>query len=178
MPPVDASRSSGTVAGVETLPRVLVLNATAEPLHLVGLSRAVALVLLNRAEVVSFEGYLRSECLLVPRPTVIRLSRYVHVPWRNAQLTLRTLCIRDRGLCQWCLTAPGETIDHVVPRSRGGAHSWSNVVLACQRCNNRKGDKLADELGWSLPRTPYEPTRHDIVRFDPRVLEHVPAHAS
>lgn len=173
--PVDARGRAGTVLVMDTPPRVLVLNASSEPLHLIGLSRAVALVVGERAVIVSHDGQLRSERRTVPRPTVIKLSRYVHVPWRAAPLTLRSLKLRDGGVCQWCRETAGVTIDHVIPRSRGGLHHWRNVVLACHACNNRKADRLPSELGWALRCELYEPTRRDIVRLDPRVISHADA---
>lgn len=150
---------------------VMVLNASSEPMHLVRLGRAMALVFGEKADIVTSVGYVRTGRHSFPLPSVIRLRRYVHIPWRNAVLTLRNLNIRDGGLCQWCRNNRGETVDHVVPKSRGGAHRWENVVLACRACNGKKGNKLPEELGWKLHFTPATPTKGELAKLDPRHLE-------
>lgn len=136
----------------------LVLNATYEPLCVVPLRRAVVLVLAEKAEVVSAgEAVWHSERLTLPAPSVVRLSRFVRVPYRrDVPLTRRAVLDRDGHRCVYC-EARADTIDHVRPRSRGGPHAWTNVVAACARCNHRKGDRLLSELGWSLPHPPVAP---------------------
>lgn len=136
----------------------LVLNATYEPLCVVPLRRAVVLVLAEKATVVAEgEGVLRSERQSMPVPSVVRLSRYVRVPYRRtAPLTRRSVLERDGHRCAYC-SARAESVDHVIPRSRGGDHVWTNVVAACARCNHRKADHLLSELGWTLPFTPATP---------------------
>jgi 5-methylcytosine-specific restriction endonuclease McrA len=136
----------------------LVLNATYEPLCVVPLRRAVVLVLAEKAIVIeSGTGLMRSERQSIAVPTVVRLSRYVRVPYRReVPLTRRAVLDRDRHSCVYC-SARADTIDHVRPRSRGGEHSWTNVVAACARCNHRKGDRTLLELGWHLPVPPVQP---------------------
>ena len=136
----------------------LVLNATYEPLCVVPLRRAVVLVLAEKAVVVeSGEGVMRSERQSIQVPTVVRLSRYVRVPYRReVPLTRRAVLDRDQHSCVYC-GSRADTIDHVRPRARGGEHSWTNVVAACARCNHRKGDRLLHELGWQLPIAPVQP---------------------
>lgn len=136
----------------------LVLNATYEPLCVVPLRRAVVLVLAEKAVVVeSSDDVMHSERLAVPVPTVVRLARFVRVPYRReVPLTRRAVLERDAHACAYC-GARAETIDHVTPRSRGGAHLWTNVVAACARCNHRKGDRLLGELGWHLTTSPVAP---------------------
>ena len=151
----------------------MVLNTSSEPLHLIRLGRAIHLLLGGRAELVQQDGLVVAGDLSFPRPTVIRLRGYIHIPYREAPLTPRNLKLRDGGICQWCGRRGGDTIDHVVPRSRGGAHIWTNVVLACRACNNRKGDRLAKELGWTLPRRPSGPSRRDLFINDPAVRDHL-----
>jgi 5-methylcytosine-specific restriction endonuclease McrA len=138
--------------------RTLLLNATYEPLAVVPIRRAVVLVLARKAEVVEHgEGELRSERERVRVPAVIRLTRYVKVPYRRkVPLTRSAILARDSHRCAYC-DRRATTVDHVVPRSRGGRHEWPNVVAACARCNNRKGDALLAELGWVLSRPPIEP---------------------
>jgi 5-methylcytosine-specific restriction endonuclease McrA len=136
----------------------LVLNATYEPLCVVPLRRAVVLVLAEKAVVVEAgDGLMRSARTAIPVPTVVRLSRYVRVPYRReVPLTRRAVLDRDRHSCAYCGTR-ADTIDHVRPRSRGGQHVWSNVVAACARCNHRKGNRLLAELGWHLDSPPTQP---------------------
>jgi 5-methylcytosine-specific restriction endonuclease McrA len=136
----------------------LVLNATYEPLCVVPLRRAVVLVLAEKAVVVeSSQDVMHSERLSLPVPTVVRLSRFVRVPYRReVPLTRRAVLERDAHRCVYC-GLRADTIDHVRPRSRGGPHHWTNVVAACARCNHRKGDRLLGELGWHLPAPPVAP---------------------
>jgi 5-methylcytosine-specific restriction endonuclease McrA len=136
----------------------LVLNATYEPLCVVPLKRAVVLVLAEKAVIVEAgTGEMRSERTSIPIPTVVRLSRYVRVPYRReVPLTRRAVLDRDAHLCVYC-GVKADTIDHVRPRSRGGLHVWTNVVAACARCNHRKGDRLLSEIGWHLAVTPVQP---------------------
>lgn len=137
---------------------VLLLNATYEPLTTIGLHRAIVLVLQDKAEIVhSAEGEVRSATMAVPLPLVIRLKSYVKVPFRNSlPLSRRALMARDGGRCQYC-GKDGDTIDHVLPRAKGGKHLWENVVLACSPCNQKKADKTLAQLGWKLPREPKAP---------------------
>jgi 5-methylcytosine-specific restriction endonuclease McrA len=140
--------------------RVLLLNVTYEPLTTVGLHRAVCLVLGEKAEVVhddSEGALLRSSSMVIVTPSVIRLRRYVRVPHRSrVPLTRGALMRRDNYLCAYC-GRKAETIDHVIPRSRGGAHAWENCVASCMRCNHSKADRLIAELGWTMNRVPVAP---------------------
>jgi 5-methylcytosine-specific restriction endonuclease McrA len=102
-------------------------------------------------------GLLRSERHRIHTPLVVRLHRYVRVPYRGPiALTRRAIFARDRGRCAYC-GGGASTIDHVLPRSRGGRHVWDNVVAACAGCNHTKADKTLTELGWRLPRQPSAP---------------------
>lgn len=136
----------------------LVLNATYEPLCVVPLRRAVVLVLAEKAVIVEAGvQVLHSERIAIPAPSVVRLARYVRVPYRRAvPLTRRAVLERDGHLCAYC-GSRADTVDHVRPRSRGGEHVWTNVVAACARCNHRKGDRLLAELGWRLATPPVQP---------------------
>jgi 5-methylcytosine-specific restriction endonuclease McrA len=147
---------------------VLLLNASWEPLRVIPLKRAVVLVLQEKAdvlEVVDDSEPVRSASCQVARPSVIKLRYYVKVPWKaKAALNRANLTNRDAGACQrtGCHRS-GNTIDHVVPRSRGGRHEWANVTLMCSKCNQEKGDRLLSELGWELKTTPSTPTRTILV---------------
>ena len=142
--------------------RVLVLNATYEPLNVVSIRRAVLLLLKEKAEIVeAAEAWLHAEQIDLPLPLVIRLVYYVRIPrYFTLPLSRRTVLARDQYTCQYCQCQPGRanlTIDHVVPRSRGGETRWENVVTACEMCNRRKGDRTPDEARMPLQREPRRP---------------------
>jgi len=146
---------------IPTGTRVLLLNATFEPLAVVTAKRAVVLMLTGKAECVevAIDAAFHSESLTVPAPSVMRLSRYVRVPYRRAvPMTRAGVLRRDGRRCAYCAKR-ADTIDHVIPRSRGGTHGWDNCVAACRSCNSRKADRLIEELGWALPFVPKPPDR-------------------
>jgi 5-methylcytosine-specific restriction endonuclease McrA len=138
---------------------VLVLNASYEPLGVVPVRRAVVLVVTGKALPVEIGGdVVRSERTSVPVPLIVRLARLVRVPYRaTVPLTRRGVFARDGGRCVYC-HAPATSLDHVVPRSRGGDHVWENVVSCCRRCNHAKADRTVSELGWRMVRTPRAPS--------------------
>ena len=128
--------------------------------------RALRLVIDGKAEVVEAEGTpVHSERMAVPRPAVIRLVRFVHVPRRfRRQVTNTFLFARDNYRCQFCGRSQQElrqreclTRDHLVPLSRGGTNAWTNVLTACSSCNTRKGNLLPEEVGMHPLRAPHEP---------------------
>ena len=136
---------------------VLVLNASYEPLNITSWRRAIVLLLKGKAEQIEHNGiYIRSD---IPLPTVIRLRYYVRVPYKDIPLTRRNVIHRDSHSCQYCGYAGDDlTLDHVVPRSRGGCDTWENLVTACVRCNVRKGNRTPKEANMILgcpPRKPY-----------------------
>jgi 5-methylcytosine-specific restriction endonuclease McrA len=145
------------MAGTES--SALVLNATYEPLCVVSGRRAAVLVLTAKAVPVAVgDDVLHSERTAIAVPAVVRLARYVRVPYRaTIPLTRKAVFARDGGRCVYC-GAPATSLDHVVPRSRGGAHEWENVVSACGRCNHVKADRGIAELGWRLRTSPRAPT--------------------
>lgn len=139
---------------------VLVLNATYEPLNVTSVWRACSLILSRKAEVLEAdpERVLRSPSTTLPRPIVIRLVHYVRIPrFTSRRITRRALFARDDHTCQYCGSRARLTLDHVVPRSRGGGSTWDNVVTACSPCNLRKRDRLPHEAGMPLRRPPKAP---------------------
>jgi len=138
--------------------RALVLNASDSPLAVVTARRAVVLVLKDKADVVASNGMVfHAERFQLEAPSVVRLRYFVKVPYRaQAALTRRAVFARDEWRCQYCGSA-AENLDHVVPRSRGGPHTWDNVVAACRRCNSRKENRTPAEVGLRLRRRPYTP---------------------
>ncbi len=147
--------------------RCLALNASFEPLTMVPTRRALRLVIDGKAEIVEAETGepIRSMRMRVPRPAIIRLVRFVHVPRRfRRQVTNTFLFARDGYTCQYCSRFQSQlkpreclTRDHVIPQSRGGGNEWHNVVTACSSCNTRKASHLPEECGMRLVRLPSEP---------------------
>ena len=141
--------------------RCLALNASFEPLTMVPVRRALRLVIDGKAEIVEADKgeVMRSARLELPRPAVIRLMKFVHVPRRfRRQVTNTFLFARDEYRCQFC--GRGDlplTVDHVVPLSRGGEDTWENLVCCCRRCNTKKGDKTLTQSGMKLHRPPRRP---------------------
>ena len=140
--------------------RVLLLNSTFEPLTALPMRRAVIMLMCGKADVVHDDPLgpvIHSATRTIVVPSVIRLRTYVRVPYRaRVPMTRAALMHRDRFRCAYC-GAKADTVDHVIPRSRGGDHSWENCVAACSPCNHRKADRLLTELGWSLRATPLPP---------------------
>jgi 5-methylcytosine-specific restriction endonuclease McrA len=140
--------------------RVLVLNATYEPINVCSIRRAVVLLLKEKAEMLERNAReLHSERYTVARPVVIRLVSYVRVPRQahRRKITRRAVFARDGWACQYCGSRSNLTVDHVIPRSKGGQSSWENIVASCGPCNRRKGDSLLAQAGMELrhaPRTP------------------------
>jgi 5-methylcytosine-specific restriction endonuclease McrA len=137
----------------------LVLNATFEPLCVVSQRRAVVLVLAEKAVVVETgEGALHGPSVVLPIPAVVRLARFVRVPYRaEVPLTRKGVLVRDGHRCVYC-GAAATSLDHVIPRSRGGPHVWENVVAACHRCNHAKADRSVADLGWRMRCAPRAPS--------------------
>jgi 5-methylcytosine-specific restriction endonuclease McrA len=135
-PPPGSGGSGGS--------HVLVLNATYEPIHVCGVRRATVLLLKDKAEVIETgQGELRAERTSLPRPAVIRLSTYAPVPRHGRRrLTRRAVFARDDWTCQYCGSRSDLTVDHVIPRSKGGSSEWENIVACCSTCNRRKADRL------------------------------------
>ena len=147
--------------------RCLALNASFEPLTMVPVRRALRLVIEGKAEIVEAEqgDLVRSARLVLPKPAIIRLVRFVHVPRRfRRQVTNTFLFARDDYRCQYCHRTQADlrhreclTRDHLVPLSRGGNNDWTNVVTACSSCNTRKGNHLPEECGMVPLHAPHEP---------------------
>lgn len=139
---------------------VLVLNQNYEPLNVCTIKRAIVLVFNRKAEVLECsDGSVRSATRDFEAPSVIRLHRFIRRPRVRVKLTRREIFTRDDYVCQYCGNLGGDlTVDHVIPRSRGGEHTWDNVVTACRSCNHRKGGKTLQEAKLRLTREPAEPS--------------------
>lgn len=141
---------------------VLVLNASYEPLNIVSVQRAIVLLLKEKAELVeAAQAKIRAERMALDLPLVIRLVTYVPIPRRlPLPLSRRTVLARDMYTCQYCGGQPGRTeltVDHIMPRSRGGTTHWENVVAACGPCNRRKGNRTPEEAQMKLLNPPSRP---------------------
>jgi 5-methylcytosine-specific restriction endonuclease McrA len=142
---------------------VLVLNATYEPINVCTVRRAVVLLLKEKAEMIERgEWELHSVSSTIARPTVIRLITYVRIPrdTHRRKITRRAVFARDDWTCQYCGARSNLTVDHVVPRSKGGTSSWDNIVASCAPCNRRKGNALPRQAGMHLLKAPRTPSPH------------------
>ncbi|HVB07689.1 MAG TPA: HNH endonuclease [Candidatus Acidoferrales bacterium] len=143
---------------------VLVLNATFEPINVTAVRRALVLMLKGVAQAEETQTtQVHSTSRSVSVPSVIRLLSYRHIPQQSRALSRKNILLRDRNTCQFCgqtLSAADLTLDHVMPRSRGGRSSWENLVASCYECNNRKGDRTPEEAGLTLARRPRPFTLH------------------
>lgn len=140
--------------------KTLVLNAGYEPMSVVSYRRAIVLLLSEKASLlaVNSERVIHSERLDMEQPSVILLTRYVRPPHsKGTVVSRRGVLRRDKHRCGYC-GSNANTVDHILPRSRGGANTWLNLVACCRTCNNRKGDACLDEIGWKLRVQPHEPS--------------------
>jgi 5-methylcytosine-specific restriction endonuclease McrA len=154
--------------------RVLVLNASYEPINVCTVRRATILLLKARAEMLEKgQGALHSERLELDRPCVIRLLRYVRIPRdvHRRKITRKAVLARDAYTCQYCgREASGLTVDHVVPRSRGGQSVWENIVASCAPCNRKKGNRLPREASMHPRNHPKPPGPTVFIRIaSPRI---------
>jgi len=140
--------------------KVLILNQDFSAIAICSIYKAFLLVYLQKAEVVTkSEGaFLHTVSQAYPVPSVIRLQRYVRVPYYGIALSRHNVMRRDNYSCQYCGSAKNLTLDHLLPRSRGGETNWLNLVTACSRCNARKGDRTPEEAGLKLRSKPSKPS--------------------
>lgn len=140
--------------------RVLVLNLDHSPVAVVSPQKAIVLLLLEKANCLSTYGLLeiRTVSRSFEYPAVIRLNDYKNIPYRGVLLNRVNLFRRDGGECQYCGSRRHLTVDHVIPRSKGGKTSWTNLVTACNRCNVNKGDKTPEQAGLILKKEPFKPS--------------------
>jgi 5-methylcytosine-specific restriction endonuclease McrA len=140
--------------------KVLILNQDFSAFALCSIQKAFILLYLEKAEMVhrSETGLLRSISQSFPVPSIIRLQHYVHVPYKGIALSRHNIMKRDAYQCLYCGSTKNLTLDHMIPKSRGGDSSWTNLVTACMRCNTRKGDRTPEEAGLILKQKPKKPS--------------------
>ena len=147
--------------------KVLVLNQNYEPMSVCNVRKAIVLLFLGKAELIeSQQGkLLHSISMSIPFPSVVRLGFYIRVPYKKIILSRKNVLRRDSHRCQYC--GRGDlplTVDHVMPRSRKGEDSWENLVCACVHCNNRKGDRTAEEAYMPLLKRPAKPNHVTFIK--------------
>ncbi len=138
---------------------VLLLNQDYQPLSLCSVQRSIKLLFLGKAEMLHDDPdqRIRTSTAEYETPSVIRLRRYIRLPYHRIVLSRRNVMKRDRNCCQYCGAKTELTLDHVLPRSRGGRDTWENLTTACTRCNVRKGNRTPEEAGMPLKSAPYRP---------------------
>jgi 5-methylcytosine-specific restriction endonuclease McrA len=143
---------------------VLVLNQDYQPLSICSVQRSVKLLFLEKAEVLHDDPKRKIRTIddEYIYPSVIRLRYYINIPYTRIVLSRRNIMKRDGHTCQYCGIKSDLTLDHVIPRSKGGIDTWENLVTACNRCNVRKGNRTPDEAKMPLKRTPFRPSPPNI----------------
>ena len=140
--------------------KVLVLNADYSAITVCTVPKAFLLVYLDKAELLKGDekAKLRTVSVSYPLPSVIKLHNYVKIPYKGVVLNRQNVFKRDGNECVYCGKGRDLTLDHVLPKSRGGKTIWNNLVAACKSCNGRKGDNTPEEAGMSLSKKPFKPT--------------------
>jgi 5-methylcytosine-specific restriction endonuclease McrA len=140
--------------------RALVLNMDYSPISICTIQRAFLLVFLQKAELLreNEAHIIRTIDKHYPMPSVIKLKKYVHVPYKGVILSRENIFRRDSFECQYCGTKKELTLDHVIPKAKGGSTTWNNLVTACKQCNSKKGDFSPEEAGLELKMKPFRPS--------------------
>jgi 5-methylcytosine-specific restriction endonuclease McrA len=152
---------------------VLLLNSNYEPLNVCDVRRAFRLLFGEKAEVIEYDHHeIRTAREIFRAPSVIRLQYLIKRPRPRVRLSRREIFSRDGHTCQYCGRQTHElTLDHVMPRHRGGSHTWDNLVAACKNCNHRKGGRMPDEARMRLMRLPKEPRSDVYSLFKPYLAD-------
>ncbi len=139
---------------------VLILNQDHTPLTVCSVRRAFLLIFLKKAELLDSvkDKKLSSISKTFPFPSVIKISRYINIPYKEVVLTKHNIFKRDGQRCQYCGSTRDLTLDHLIPRSKGGKSSWTNLVTACKKCNTKKGDYSLEKTGMKLVKAPERPS--------------------
>ena len=138
---------------------VLVLNQDYQPLSICSVQRSMKLLFLEKAELLHDDPQkeLRTTRSSYQFPSVIRLRSYIRIPYTKVVLSRRNIMRRDSFTCQYCGKKSDLTIDHVLPKSRGGGDTWENLTTACEKCNVNKGNRTPAEAQMQIRKKPYRP---------------------
>lgn len=149
------------------------MNQNYEPLTICNVKRAVVLTFLGKAEIVSkvADKYINTVYRKFDYPSIVRLGFFVRVPYKRIILSRKNILKRDNHRCQYCGATTNLTIDHIIPKSRGGEETWENLVTACIKCNNKKGDRTLDEAGMILTSKPKKPSHITFIKSSAGKLE-------
>ncbi len=140
---------------------VLLLNQNYEPLQVCSARRAVVLLFQGKAEMIETADGIKIHTVSreYALPSVVRLWHYRKVPHKRIMLTRKNIITRDNNRCQYCGSTKGPmTIDHVIPKRMGGDDSWENLICACAKCNNKKGDHTPEQAEMHILKKPIRPT--------------------
>lgn len=140
--------------------KVLVLNQDYSPITVCTVQRAFLLVYMEKAELINTvkDNFLRTVSKSFPLPSVIKINKYINIPYRGVVLTRQNVFKRDNHECQYCGSKKDLTLDHVIPKSKGGKSTWTNLVTACKKCNARKGDYDLQTIDMQLKQKPVKPS--------------------
>ncbi len=153
--------------------KVLILNQDYSAISLCSIHKAFILLFLDKAELVEKRtGVLRTISKSFPVPSIIRLQRYVNVPYKGIALSRQNIMRRDQFRCLYCDSTKDLTIDHIIPRSRGGESNWTNLGTACMRCNTRKGDRTPEEANMQLKHKPKKPSLTSFLVLHSDTIDH------
>ena len=146
---------------------VLVLNQDYTPLTVCSVHRAFMLMFLKKADLITEikERHLRSISQSFPFPSIIKVRYYISIPYKGVVMSRHNIFKRDGGKCQYCGTNKDLTIDHIIPRSKGGKSTWTNLVTACKKCNSKKSDFPLSQLGMKLLKAPIKPSYLTFLRM-------------
>lgn len=148
--------------------QVLVLNKNYEPMSITNAKKAIILLFLKKAELIEKYDHLKIKSInfVIPLPCIVRLTRYINVPRKRIILSRKNIIKRDNHQCQYCGRNGGPfTLDHVIPKNRGGEDTWENLVCACTECNNKKGSRTPEEASMPLLTKPKRPNHIFFIRY-------------
>jgi len=147
--------------------KTLVLNSAYQPINVTSLYRAFKLVYLGKAVIIEHDikNPIKTGESEFKRPTVIKLNRYIYVNIKQTNLNRKNIFIRDNHKCLYCGSSKDLTIDHVIPKSKGGKNTWENLATCCKTCNSKKDDYLLSEIDMQLKYKPFKPTFLHLIKY-------------
>lgn len=146
---------------MENIEKVLLLNSDMSPLSITSIFRGFNLVFKGRAEIIEHDlnKPIYTSIGEFKRPKVIKMMEYVSVPYRSIRLSRNNIFKRDNFMCVYCGMKKDLTIDHIIPKSRGGENNWENLVTCCSKCNKKKGQKTLEEINFTMLKKPFKPSQ-------------------